>query len=49
MYRTLITVRPTPYARPTNVVRSYNQRRTVVRRWSDGNGNTVQRQYITDI
>ncbi|MDR0962584.1 MAG: hypothetical protein LBM62_08535 [Mediterranea sp.] len=44
MYRTSITVRPTSYERPTNVVRSYNHRRTVVRRWSDGKESAVQRQ-----
>ncbi|MDR0961457.1 MAG: hypothetical protein LBM62_02700 [Mediterranea sp.] len=44
MHRTSITVRPTSDERPTNVVRSYNHRWTVVRRWSDGKRSELQRQ-----
>ncbi|MDR0961401.1 MAG: hypothetical protein LBM62_02410 [Mediterranea sp.] len=44
MYRTFITVRPTSYERTANVVRSYNHRRTVVRRWSYGKESALRRQ-----
>ncbi|MDR0962041.1 MAG: hypothetical protein LBM62_05735 [Mediterranea sp.] len=44
MHCTFFTVRPTSYERPTNVVRSDNHRRTVVRRWSDGKECVLQRQ-----
>jgi hypothetical protein len=35
------TVRPMSDERTANVERAYNQRRTVVRRWSDGKQNKL--------